>query len=71
MTLNSKMGRWTRVVSALSDNFQETIYFSFNCSLRKDEVILATLTVSFVYLQSTCIKQLEVNQNLIVHFDVF
>lgn len=71
MTLNSKMGRWTRVVSALSDNFQETIYFSFSCSLKKDEVILATLTASFVYLQSTCIKQLEVNQNLIVHFDVF
>lgn len=71
MTLNSKMGRWTRVVSALSDNFPETIYFFFSCSLKKDEAILAALTVSFVYLQSTCIKQLEVNQNLIIHFDVF
>lgn len=71
MTLNSKMGRWPRVVSALSDNFQEAIYFFFSCSLKKDEVVLAALTVTFIYLQSTCTKQLDFNQNLIMHFDVF
>lgn len=75
MTLNSKMGRWSRVVSALfqtllSGTFQGTVYFFLSCSLKEDEVIFAALTVAFVYLQSTT-KQLQVNQNLIMHFDMF
>lgn len=64
MTLNSKMGRWPRVVSSLSDNFQGTIDFFFSCSLKANEVILAALAV-------TCTKQSETNQNLLMHFDVF
>lgn len=55
MTLSSKMGRWSRVVSVLfktilSGDFQETISFLLSSSLKEDEILFAALTVaSFIY----------------------
>lgn len=79
MTVNSKMGRWLRVLSALtrtllSGNFQEIIYIPLpqnQLSLKGDEVLFASLTYGFYIHRVLSAKQLSLIQNLLVHFDMF